>query len=136
VTGDPEPGAATSEVWQLADRLFDAISGSDLAAVEALFSPDVVIWHNYDDAGQSREQNLRLLRALTRRAGPFRYTRVRRALLADGFVQQHVVEFGGECAGIRVPAMLRVFCDGRQIHRIEEYVDPSPLNERLGAARR
>jgi hypothetical protein len=121
-------------VSALADRFFAAVSRGDLAELEALYSPDVTVWHNYDDVDQTREESLRLLSWLAAKAGPLRYVDVRRTVLDDGFVQQHVVELGGRCEGIRMPAMLRVFCDDRHIRRIEEYVDPGPLNARLAAS--
>jgi ketosteroid isomerase-like protein len=120
-------------VSALADRFFAAVSHGDLAELEALYSPDVTVWHNYDDVDQTRAESLRLLSWLAAKAGPLHYAEVRRTVLDDGFVQQHVVELGGRCEGIRMPAMLRVFCDDRHIRRIEEYVDPSPLNVRLAA---
>ncbi len=121
----------TAGVAALADRFFAAVARGDRAELEALYSSDVAVWHNYDEVEQTREESLRLLAWLSRRAGPLRYVEVRRLLLDDGFVQQHVVELGGECAGLRMPAMLRVHCDEHRIHRIEEYVDPGPLNARL-----
>ncbi|WP_328445714.1 nuclear transport factor 2 family protein [Streptomyces sp. NBC_00386] len=121
-------------VSALADRFFAAVSRGDLAELDALYSPDVAVWHNYDDVEQTREESLRLLSWLAAKAGPLRYANVRRTVLDDGFVQQHVVELGGRCEGIRMPAMLRVFCDDRHIRRIEEYVDPGPLNARLAAS--
>ncbi|MFD8738346.1 nuclear transport factor 2 family protein [Streptomyces sp. NPDC059618] len=118
-------------VSALADRFFTAVSRGDLAELDELYGPDAAVWHNYDDVEQTRADSLRLLSWLAAKAGPLRYTEVRRTVLDDGFVQQHVVELGGRCEGIRMPAMLRVFCDDRHIHRIEEYVDPGPLNARL-----
>lgn len=122
-----------SGISELADRFLDAVSHGDIATLEDLYSADVAVWHNYDDVEQTREQSLRLLGWLARKAGPLRYVEIRRILLPDGFVQQHVVELSGRCDGLRMPAMLRVFCDDRHIHRIEEYVDPGPLNARLAA---
>ncbi len=66
-----------SGVGELADRFFAAISRGDLAEVGALYAPDAVVWHNYDDVEQTREQSVRLLGWLTRRAAPLRYTEVR-----------------------------------------------------------
>jgi ketosteroid isomerase-like protein len=126
--------AVNSGISALADRFFAAISDGDAAALAELYSQDAVVWHNYRDAAQTRAQSLRLLGWLQRTAGPLRYVEVRRVVLADGFVQQHVVEFGGAAAGLRMPTMLRAFCDGRHIFRIEEYVDPAPLNARLAQA--
>ncbi|MGI5158989.1 nuclear transport factor 2 family protein [Microbispora sp. CA-102843] len=126
----------SSGVSALADRFFEAVSRGDLAELDALYSQDAVVWHNYDDVAQTRDESMRLLAWLARKAGPLRYVEVRRILLEDGFVQQHVVELGGQCEGLRMPAMLRVRCDDGLVYRIEEYVDPTPLNARLAAARR
>ncbi|MFE7215624.1 nuclear transport factor 2 family protein [Streptomyces sp. NPDC057611] len=120
----------------LADRFFAAVTARDIPALDSLYGPDAVVWHNYDDVEQDRDDSLRLLGQLARAAGPMRYTEVRRIVLEDGFVQQHVVELGGRCEGLRMPAMLRVWCDDRHIHRIEEYVDPGPLTARLAATAR
>lgn len=123
-------------VGELADQFFAAITRGDTGLLQALYLPDAIVWHNYDDTEQTAEQSLRLLAWLHRTAGPLQYTDVRRIVLADGFVQQHVVVLGGRCAGLRMPAMLRVFCDRDRIRRIEEYVDPTPLNARLAETAR
>lgn len=124
-----------ASIAALADRLFAAIGAGDADGLRALYHEDAAVWHNYDDTEQTREQSLRLLGWLGREAGPLRYVDVRRIVLDDGFVQQHVVELGGPYAGIRMPAMLRVFCGDNTIDRIEEYVDPTPLNTRLAELR-
>ncbi|MEV0012092.1 nuclear transport factor 2 family protein [Streptomyces sp. NPDC047973] len=124
----------TTGIEAIADRFFDAVSRGDVATLADLYSAEVAVWHNYDDAEQTREESLRLLGRLHRKVGPMRYEQVRRTVLDDGFVQQHVVELAGMAAGLRMPAMLRVHCDGRHIHRIEEYVDPGPLNARLAGS--
>lgn len=122
-----------SGIERLVEAFFAAVEAGDLATVERVYSPDVEVWHNYDDLTQSREASLRLLGFLHRKAGPLHYTDVRRTELEDGVIQQHVVELNGDCAGLRMPAMLRIYCDAEQIRRIEEYVDPGPLNQRLSA---
>lgn len=124
-----EVGAA--EIDRLVDEFFSAVSAGDLVTLERLYSPEVEVWHNYDDVAQTRSESLRLLAYLHRAAGPLRYRDVRRQTLPDGVVQQHVVELDGVAAGLRMPAMLRIYCDRGQITRIEEYVDPGPLNQRL-----
>src|SRR5262249_58392074 len=45
----------------IADRFFDAIACGDLSTVESMYSPEVTVWHNYDDVEQTREQTLRTL---------------------------------------------------------------------------
>ena len=117
----------------IADNFFEAVNNGDLAVLDELYSQDVSVWHNYDELNQNREESMRTLSWLNKKAGPLRYVDIRRVLLEDGFIQQHVVELGGIGEGLRMPAMLRVYCDERQIHRIEEYVDPGQLNARLAA---
>ncbi|QKT13853.1 DUF4440 domain-containing protein [Rhodococcus sp. W8901] len=119
----------------VADKFFAAVTAADVATLETLYSPDVVVWHNYDDIEQTRDESIRTLSWLARKAGPLEYVQIRRLLLDDGFVQQHVVELNGVAQGLRMPAMLRVYCDDKHIHRIDEYVDPGPLNVRLAAAK-
>ncbi|MFJ9387368.1 nuclear transport factor 2 family protein [Nocardioides sp. NPDC101246] len=113
------------------DRFFTAVEAGDTATLTEIYSPDAGIWHNYDDVTQTREESLRTLGYLHHVAGPMRYTEVRREVVADGVVQQHVVVLSGRAEGLRMPAMLRIVVDGDRVRRIEEYVDPAPLNQRL-----
>jgi ketosteroid isomerase-like protein len=113
-----------SGLESLADRFFAAIEAGDVATLRTLYHPDAAVWHNSDQVDQPVEENLRVLGWLRRTVPDLRYTEVRRTLLPDGFVQQHVLRgtaTGGELA---VPAMLRftVGEDGR-VTRIEEYLD-------------
>ncbi len=120
----------------LADRFFAAVSAGDLQALDRLYADDVAVWHNYDEVEQTKAESLRLLGFLHRTVGPLRYVEVRRTDLADGFVQQHVVELDDLDGGVlRMPAMMRVYCDGGQVRRVEEYVEPGPVNALLRARR-
>lgn len=118
-------------VEAVVDRFFTAVEAGDTAALNEIYAADAGIWHNYDDVTQTREESLQTLGYLHHVAGPMRYTEVRRELVADGVVQQHVVVLSGRAEGLRMPAMLRIVVDGDHVRRIEEYVDPAPLNERL-----
>jgi len=124
-----------NSVEALVDGFFAAVTAGDREALERIYSPDAAIWHNYDDVEQSREESLRLLAYLHRKVGPLRYEGVRRVVLEDGVIQQHVVVLGGVGAGLRMPTMIRIFCAGDHVTRIEEYVDPGPLNQRLSELR-
>lgn len=120
-----------SPTGALADRFFAAITACDARALERLYAPDVEVWHNYDDAVQDRDESLATLAWLSRRVGPLRYRDIRRVEIDGGFVQQHVVVCEG--LDLDMPAMLRVWCADDVITRIDEYVDPGPLNARLRA---
>ncbi|HEY2662134.1 MAG TPA: DUF4440 domain-containing protein [Caulobacteraceae bacterium] len=53
----PDKGA----IRALAKRLFDAIEQGDVKTVSDRHAPAVVFWHNFDDAEQTREENLATL---------------------------------------------------------------------------
>lgn len=114
----------------LATRFFAAVEAGDIDLVRDLYDDDVTVWHNYDEIDQTKAQSLRSLRWFTT-TFRLRYVEVRRELLSDGFWQQHVTVASHGDDTIRVPASLRVFCRGGKIARIEEYLDPAPVNAAL-----
>jgi len=122
---DPE------SISDLAERFFAAISRGDLAEVEACYTPDATIWHNYDQIDQARADNLKVLGWLVRTLPDVAYTEVRRSVVDDGFVQQHVLRATAPGGPLVVPAMMRIACaehDGElRIARIEEYLDTGQL---------
>lgn len=125
VNTDDEAGqAVTSSGFAIADRLFGAIESGDIEALHELYAPDAVIWHNFDDAEQSREQNVRMLGWAVRHLTGMRYTDVRRSVTDEGFVQQHVLRAVNQ-AGVEivVPACLVVTVSGGLITRLDEYLD-------------
>jgi len=53
-----------------------------------------------------------------------RYDEIRRVITPDGYIQQHVLRgTAPDGTAVEVPAVLRVYCDGERISRIEEYLD-------------
>jgi ketosteroid isomerase-like protein len=122
----------------LAARFFAAVPAGDVATLESLYADDAVVWHNYDQIGQTRAENLATLGALHRVLADWRYEEVRRDVLADGFVQQHVLRATAPGGALEVPAMMRVWCADGRITRIDEYLDTGQLGplrvRRAGAA--
>lgn len=114
--------AAATEA--LADRFFAAVAGGDAAALETLFAPGSVVWHNTSRKAQSREENLALLAGLHRKLRGWRYEQVRRHCFQGGFVQQHVL-CARNAAGqeVEVPACVVVRVEDGAIARIDEYMD-------------
>ena len=108
----------------IAKRLFAAIEAGDIAAVEKLYAPAIVNWHNYDGVEQSLSENLRTLRWLTRNATDLRYEEIRLQETPRGFVQQHVLRATGP-GGVRleIPACMVGTVNDGQITRIDEYLD-------------
>lgn len=108
----------------VAERLFAAIMAGDVEAVAALYAPDVAIWHNSDGREQDKEENLRVLRWVTRNVEELRYEEIRREATASGFVQQHVLR--GKAANgsaVEIPACIVGTVRDGLITRIDEYLD-------------
>ena len=123
------------EIDALANRFFEAIMAGDVDTVRRCYAADAVVWHNYDKVDQPRADNLRVLAWLCQHVDGLRYEEIRRIVLPDGFVQQHVLR--GTTAGgaaLEVPAMMRVFVGGDGITRLEEYLDTAQVAH-LRAAR-
>ncbi|HEY8173274.1 MAG TPA: nuclear transport factor 2 family protein [Dehalococcoidia bacterium] len=118
-----EPG-----MLELAERFFAAVTAGDLEAVRAMYAPDAVVWHNYDRASQSVDENLRVLGALPSLVENFRYDDVRRQATLDGFIEQHVVR--GTTPGgdeLDIPACIVCTVVGGRITRLDEYFDSSHI---------
>lgn len=108
----------------IAERLFAAIEAGDLAGVEALYAPDIVVWHNTDGVAEDRATNLRTLRWVVRNLADRRYEDIRRFAIPNGFVQQHVLcATNPDGRSVAVPACMVVTTDDGLITRIDEYLD-------------
>ncbi|MCR5872728.1 nuclear transport factor 2 family protein [Phenylobacterium sp. J426] len=107
-----------------AKRFFDAIEQGDVDTVRDSYTPDVEIWHNFDDLIQTREENVETLKGMVGRISDRVYDNRRLEVFADGFVQQHVLR-GTRKDGKRVslPAALIVKLRDGKIARLDEYID-------------
>ena len=108
----------------LASRLFDAIEAGDVEAVAACYAQEIIVWHNTDGVGQSRDDNLKTLAGVVRYLGERRYEQRRLDVFDGGFVQQHVLT-GVRPDGVRVslPAALIGRVEDGKITRLDEYLD-------------
>ncbi|MFW0784844.1 nuclear transport factor 2 family protein [Gordonia sp. CPCC 206044] len=119
-------------IEQVADRFFAAIEAGDIDTLRALYAPGAVIWHNEDRTEQTIDENLRVLRWLSRTVGDLAYRDVRRILHDDGFVQQHLLTGTlPDGAPLEVPAGLFVTVADDHIVRIDEYVDSAHIQPLL-----
>ena len=118
-----------TDTLELADRLFAAIEAGDTATVAALYAPDVKVWHNYDQIEQERDANLAVLGWMSKRVKGIRYEEIRREVLLDGFLQQHILRgTAPDGSALEVPAILRIYCADGVINRIEEYLDTAQVS--------
>ncbi len=114
---------------ELGARLVAAIEAGALEVLrDGIYAPGAVIWHNFDGAEQTVEDNLRTLGWVVRHVAGLRYDDVRHQPTPTGFVQQHVLRGtapGGE--ELAVPACLVVTVEADRITRIDEYLDSAAV---------
>ncbi len=131
------PETDTRAVTDIADRLFDAIERSDVAMVEALFSPDVAVWKSGDVRDNDRARSVRILAWFVNATVDRRYEVLDRQVFGGGFVQQHVLHATGRTGGsiaMRVCIVIKLGSDGL-INRVDEYFDPAAMAPLLSADR-
>jgi len=113
-----------SSALEVAERFFAAIDAGDVSAIYDTYAPDAVIWHNFDDVEQTRDENVRMLGWAVKHLGNMRYTDVRRTATDSGFAQQHVLRATNtNGVEIEVPAALFVSVRDGKITRLDEYID-------------
>ena len=116
----------------LATRFFDAVQDGNVDTLEAIYDPQVEIWHNTDRATVSREDNLRTLRGFIARA-PKRLAPPRRwGGFRGGLVQQPLCRAEkrkGKVPG--PPACIVCAVAGGRITRLDEYFDSAALADWL-----
>jgi ketosteroid isomerase-like protein len=121
-----------SAVEDVADTLFRAIEGSDIAMIEQLWNDDILVWHSGDLEDNHRDRALRVVCWFINRTSERRYEILDRQLFEDGsaqgFVQQHILHATGARGDIamRVCIVVKLGNNGL-ISRIDEYFDPSEL---------
>lgn len=127
----------TRAVIEIADRLFNAIENSNIAAVEQLFSPDVAVWKSGDERPNGRERSVRIIAWFVNATIDRRYEILDRQPFDGGFVQQHVLHANGRTGAsvaMRVCMVIKLGADGL-ISRIDEYFDPAEISPLLAERR-
>ena len=112
----------------LAANFFAAIERGDLEAVQAIYAPDAVIWHNTDNIAGTVADNLKTLADFIKFVPERRYTEQRLDVFDDGFAEQHLLK-GKLRSGKEVSLAACIVCrvkDGR-ITRLDEYFDSAAL---------
>src|SRR5258708_20081350 len=93
----------------VADRYFAAVVEGDVDVLALLLAQDARIWHNVDNHGSSRQENLDAFQAARGFIRDLRYEEVRRSFLPGAFLQQHVIR-GRHDNGeeVRCPAIMKI----------------------------
>jgi ketosteroid isomerase-like protein len=122
---------------RVANRLFDAIERGDRAAIAALWSDDVKVWHSGDPTDNEQARALRVIDWFINATTERRYEVLERQFFDGGFVQQHMIHATGRdgaSIALRVCIVIKVGAHGL-ITRIDEYFDPKDLTPLLGEVR-
>jgi hypothetical protein len=126
------PVTDAEAIVDVADRLFEAIEQSDIAMVEQLWNPEVVVW-KVADRDRDRERALRVITWFINTTTERRYEILDRQVFEGGFVQQHVLHANGRNGGsiaMRVCIVIKLGANGL-IDRIDEYFDPADISPLL-----
>jgi len=117
-----------AEVFALADRLFACIEQGDLASLHHLYDRDIVLWTNFDNRESDFHRSMKVLDWMITNLSDRRYDVTRREVIADGFLQEHVLHgTAPNGTAIAMPAcIIATVADGR-ITRINEYLDPAAM---------
>ena len=112
------------EFLRIGERYMRAVADCDVETVREMYADDAVIWHNFDQAEQSIDDNIRTLRWIHGVLHDIEYQIVRREPIPDGFYQQHILRgtlADGEA--FAMPACAIVKIAGGRIASLHEYLD-------------
>jgi len=127
------PVTDASAIVDVADTLFRAIEGSDVAMIEELWNHDIAVWHAGDHADNDRARAMRVICWFINRTSRRRYEILDRRLFDGGFVQQHILHADGEHGSIAMRVCIVVkLAENGLISRIDEYFDPAEMAPLLG----
>ena len=113
-----------AETLAFAEKFVGAIQSGDVATVRACYAPDAKLWHNTDRVEQTVDQNMAVLDWFIKTLPDRNYRVVRRVALADGFLQQHVLEAtlpDGTAWSMDACCVIRI--ENGVITRLDEYLD-------------
>jgi ketosteroid isomerase-like protein len=121
--------ANEAEMNALADRFTSGYERGDIDAIIACYAPDARIWHNFDGAEQTVQDQLGATRWLYEKLKDLKYEILSRKFFDGGYVQQYVVNGtltnGG--GAFRMPLCMSVIVRDGRIARLDEYLDSAHL---------
>src|SRR6476469_13813 len=115
-----DPARVDPEVAdRLATELLAAITTTDVEALQRIYAPDVVIWHNFDQVEQTLEENLKVMFWMGKRLSGMEYGDIHRQPTPTGYVQQHILRgTAPDGTKLQMPACLVVTIKGERITRL------------------
>ena len=115
-------------VLDFAKHFINCIETGDVDGFRACYHDDAGIWHNYDGKTQTIDENLAILKNMLKHAEKIHYDIKRREEISGGFLQQHTLRITTKDGkSLSTEAIALVFVRDGKIHRLEEYIDPTPM---------
>ena len=113
-----------AENLAVGERFMDGLVRGDIEATRDIYSADAKLWHNFDQAFQSVEENLKTLQWMHRKLSDVAYEVSIREPIPGGFYQQHVLR-GTLASGepFAMPACAIVKVKDGKIVSVDEYLD-------------
>lgn len=113
-----------NDYLHLGERYMRAVAECDVDTVRKIYADDAVIWHNFDQAEQSVDDNIRTMQWIHGVLDNLEYEIVRREPIPDGFYQQHILRGTlADGSAFAMPACAIVKIDSGQIVSLHEYLD-------------
>lgn len=116
-------------IGEIGDALFAAIERGDIAAVEGLFAPDVLVRKTGDRRDNDHTRSVKIIQWFIDASIDRRYEVLDRQIFSGGFVQQHLLHataHSGEAIAMRVCIVIKIGENG-VITRVDEYFDPADI---------
>ena len=111
-----------------------AAGEGDEAAARACMHPDAEIWHNYNNATQTVDENMALMLKMKAMESKRVYEIHLMEEVSGGYIQRHTLHMtsldGNDTYSVEALALVKVR-DGK-IARIEEFINPAPILPLLG----
>src|SRR5262245_35914342 len=126
----------TRSAVQIAEQLFKSIENKRVDDVAALYHDDVEVWHNFDNAIQTKAENLKVLTGLTQTVAQLRYEVLERHAIGNRVIQRHNLYC--RMAGndeVVIPASIFLTIVDEKIKRIDEYLDTAQASKLRSAGR-
>jgi ketosteroid isomerase-like protein len=127
MTHPNQPTGETTSVLDVARTLESAVIEGDLEKVRRVYSPEALVWQNFNGAERGVEDVIRGIVRLHQCVDDLRYSDVVTQETTTGYVQQHVLEGTVRATGVSFshPVCLIVRVRDGKIARIDEYGDAS-----------
>ena len=113
---------------ELAKAFIRCVEAGDVAGARSHHHEDSRVWHNFDNATQTIDENMAVLERMIEKCTKREYIIHRLEEISTGYLQHHTLQItanDGQVYSTSAAAIVTVR-DGK-IAMIEEWIDPTPI---------